>query len=380
MNYNLQINQDKICCISHTNFKGGSETYINNIIKNSELNLDWFFFESDINKSFDIKSQKLLGKLPRNLIKRTIYFFQVINKINNIGYKNIITFGFYPSFVGLIIKIIKPNIFWTVTQREEYSWANKFHKIMIYLFQLLSNRIETNAFHIKKKLSVKPFLKKKIFYCPNLIWENEKKLNKLSFLDKGLIYQKRKIILFIANNRPLKSANLAIEVFKKIYMNDKKIIFIIVGRGYEKIKTNLLQNDLFKENFLFTGELSNGEVRELMQIGNLLLFLSKTEASPNTIIESIYNNLPIIARPIEALENIIGNDQNGLFLKELDPESISEFILNIIYSEHDLLKLKERMKKSIISNKKFFSNHTFCSFPIRSGFYIKEFFNDDLIK
>ena len=161
MNSNLNIKKDKICCISHTNFKGGSETYINNIIKNSELNLDWFFFESHINKSFDLKSQKLLGKLPKNLIKRTIYFFKVINKINKLGYKNIITFGFYPSFIGLILKIIKPNIFWTVTQREEYSWANKFHKIIIYLFQFLSNRIETNAFHIKKKLSLKPFLQKK---------------------------------------------------------------------------------------------------------------------------------------------------------------------------------------------------------------------------
>ena len=114
-----------------------------------------------------------------------------------------------------------------------------------------------------------------------------------------------------------------------------------------------------------------------MRLGDLLLFLSKTEASPNTVIESIYYNLPVIARPIEALKTIIGNNHNGLFLKELDPKSISDFILNKLYSESDLLNLKKRMKESILSNKKVYSNHTFCSVPIQNGFYIKEFINKE---
>ena len=377
MNNKIKKNKEKVCCISYSNKKGGSETYINNIIKNSDINLDWFFFEISINKSFDIKSQRCLGELPKNFFKRIYYLFHISYEINNLGYKKIITFGFYPSLIGLLLKIIRPKIFWTITQREEYSWANKLHKLIIYLLQLMSNRIETNALHIYKNISIKPFFKRKTFYCPNLIWENEIKQFNSSFLNKNLINQKRKKILFIANNRPLKSVNLAIEVFKRISLKDKNIIFIIVGRGYEQIKKKLFLKNLFKKNFLFTGELSNKEVRGIMQSGDLLLFLSKTEASPNTVIESIYNNLPVIARPIEALKNIIGNDQNGYFLKELDPQSICDFILNKIYSENELLSLKERMKKSIISNKKVYSNHTFCSLPIKNGFYIKEMIKID---
>ena len=362
-----------ICCISYSNKTGGTENYINNIINNTNLNIDWYFFESNKNFYFNENAQNCLGGIPKNKILRMYFFLKITYKLCTNNYKKIITFGFYPSFIGFLIKLIKPNIFWTITQREEYQWAKKPHLLFIYIFQIFSNRIETNAYHIKRSLIKKSLLKNKTHYSPNLIWDLSNKNNRL-LLDKKIIDNKGKKILFIANNRPLKSSDLAIEVFKRISKKDKTIKFIIIGRGYENVKKEIKKERLISSNFLFTGELDNIDVRNYMIKGDLLLFLSKTEAAPNTLIESIYNGLPIIARRIPALETLIGKDFNGIFLSDLNSKNISEYILKLIYSKNKINLLRKRMDSSIISNKEIFSGHTFCEFEIRSGFYIKEFF------
>ena len=119
--------------------------------------------------------------------------------------------------------------------------------------------------------------------------------------------------------------------------------FLMVGDGKlrDYIERLIDQYDLHS-SFLITGWVDNpASYMKIMDIGTLL---SRWEGFGLVLPEYMACNIPIVATDVDAIPNIIKNNENGLLVKKDNPEAISDAIYTI-YSNKEL-------KRKIISNYK----------------------------
>ena len=63
---------------------------------------------------------------------------------------------------------------------------------------------------------------------------------------------------------------------------------------------------------------------------DLLLMTSKSEGSPNVVLEALSNGVPTVSVPIEANEGIVINNYNGVIINNRDPNKFFNGVINAI--------------------------------------------------
>lgn len=123
----------------------------------------------------------------------------------------------------------------------------------------------------------------------------------------------------------------------KILVKDKtQFSFYIIGGG-----KNLAQyKKIYKsERIHFLGRLENPI--PIMKQCNLMVVPSLADSCPNTVMEALYNGIPVIASREGGIPEILKNN-DALF--ELDPKSLALKILEIACDEKAIDKLKEQQR------------------------------------
>lgn len=106
---------------------------------------------------------------------------------------------------------------------------------------------------------------------------------------------------------PHKNLLLALRAFSKIERKDIK--FFIVGRKFQGIEGNMLYKllDCLDDKVIFTGRVSDDELKNFYANATLFLFPSKYEGFGIPIIEAMKFNLPIIASKIASIPEVAGD-------------------------------------------------------------------------
>ncbi len=137
----------------------------------------------------------------------------------------------------------------------------------------------------------------------------------------------------------------SIEGFAKFHKSHPDYELEIVGDGilYDDCKKSIENLDA-GEYIKLCGWLLHDELFKIMPKWKLLLFPTKTEGMPNSVLESMSLSIPALCSPVGGLKDIIKDNENGYVLPKDDSETIAKKLSEIF--DADSL---ERVSKNAVA-------------------------------
>lgn len=145
-------------------------------------------------------------------------------------------------------------------------------------------------------------------------------------------------ICFIGNfDNPRKGHDILLETAVKLHREGCRICFNIVGAGkdFEKYR-NKYENDLIR----FYGSMNNP--MHILKSCNLVVVPSLVDSCPNTVMESLYNGIPVIGSRRGGIPEILEDD---IALFEPNVKSLAQKIRSLYSDTKQLTDMKYRQMR-----------------------------------
>ena len=208
--------------------------------------------------------------------------------------------------------------------------------------------------------------RREVLFLPPVIPLLHHKVDKKNLLLKHGYASDDKILLFVGTLKNLKQPLLIVEALNKLdriwlYMNKLKMIFVGSGNLDSKLKERI-NNYGLQDITTFLGQVPQEEINEYYKLSSFYIISSIHEGKNMSLIEAMFNKLPIIASNAPGINDLIVNESNGL-LFDLDSISqLAEQIIKIVESPN----LAERL-----ANKAYCDYRNQFQFPDMLNQYVK---------
>ena len=260
------------------------------------------------------------------------------NKIKTV----ITTHGFFECFYPAYNFSFLERFLWKCVVTFPVKKSFKFIDVFMSLYPmeaelLRKNKIKEDCIHLVPN-GVDPFYEEK----PTSI-EIRNVLNKFNI-------NPNKPILFFTGNH---TSNKGLDIVKELSRNLKiKSTILIGGKLLNNEEPKLFVKGLDNNNveIIFTDFLSINEQRAIYNISSILLFPSKSDTLPLTIIEAMACSLPVIAFDVGGISFLL-NDCGFL----IDPNNTNKYFETITNLLKNKFELEEISKKALARQKKLFS-------------------------
>ncbi len=126
----------------------------------------------------------------------------------------------------------------------------------------------------------------------------------------------------------------SIKGFTQFHKSHPDYTLDIVGDGilYDECK-NLIQELDAKSFITLHGWMSHDDLFKIMPSWKLLLFATKTEGLPNSVLESMSVGVPALCSPVGGLKDLIVDKENGYILMRDEPDTIAQALCDVIDSD-----------------------------------------------
>lgn len=324
------IKKKNFCIISYDLISGGSELNAKKITKYIDNNYFWVSLSRKKKQVLKIKNLKKILFLSFTITR----FFNSLLKLEKFVQKNkiniIYAIGLYPSVLASILKL-KYKFKLIITRRGVINFLEFLKYFYFYVFiYFLSNKIETNSKKIFENFKKNFFFKKKIYLINNLV---EDKIFKGKY--KRILKKEKTILGFALNIRSVKDPKLIKEIIEIVH-NNSNFKFLIVGRDRDNFWTNISKK--YKKRVIWLNSLDQNKMINFYKTIDFLLITSKSEGSPNTVVEAMSNSKPTISVPIDATEGLIVNNYNGIISENRSPEKFFKAIIKANKNKKKLSK------------------------------------------
>ena len=162
---------------------------------------------------------------------------------------------------------------------------------------------------------------KKVRYIPPLFPFRQSELNRGAIKDRYSIPADSKVILYVGSLKELKSPITLIKAFNELeigFVNGENLHLVLAGDG--PLRDELEGETKYKERTLFLGNVPREDIPDLYRIADLYVITSRFEGTPLSMLEAIYNRVPVIGSDAKGINAIIENERNGM-LFELENHS-----------------------------------------------------------
>ena len=159
----------------------------------------------------------------------------------------------------------------------------------------------------------------------------------------------------------------SIEGFCEFHKSYPQYTLDIVGDGllYDECK-ELIKKQNAQDFIKLYGWVLHDELFEFMPEWKLLLFVTKTEGMPNSVLESMSMSVPALCSHVGGLKDLITDKENGYVLKEESPEMICESLCEVFSDEEELKRVSKNAKATI--NERFTLEKARENFKSQMGF------------
>ncbi|KKN12516.1 hypothetical protein LCGC14_1015670 [marine sediment metagenome] len=188
------------------------------------------------------------------------------------------------------------------------------------------------------------FFKKKILVAPQ------------HFIDPKELFLKQPIekrnntIGFIGRFTGEKGILNFIESIK--YLENENLNFIVIGHGDQEHRVlDFIQNIKLSNKIEYIKWIERSSLSDYMNKIKLLVIPSYTEGLPNVMLEAMASGTIVLASKVGSIPDVITDGINGFLLRNNDPKTIAEKIVEIIKKEN----LREISTNAISYIKKYFS-------------------------
>ncbi|QLH02205.1 hypothetical protein C5F47_00715 [Nitrosopumilus cobalaminigenes] len=271
------------------------------------------------------------------------------------GYMSFQTdFGSFIGFLRKIPLVITPH---GSLLGYDYLYDSSKSKIPYHIHDILTMKLPTKFAKYVIATSKAEFDDCKKFG----ISKNKIKLIPLSFTLKNINISEKvsfntKNILFVGRIVPLKNLDKLIKsiaILKKDFPNIK---FTIVGDeikgrllgdvGYKKQLEILITKLNLDENINFVGWTTDNALWEYYSKSDLFLFGSTYENFGRPLLEAAFFRIPLVSTNVGVARDLIGDDQGGIILKNLDEQYVSDNIKELLTNEKKYQKASKHVKSS----------------------------------
>ena len=195
-----------------------------------------------------------------------------------------------------------------------------------------------------------------IIYSENLIkkWSLEKYKNKIHvakehFLDfkefkiKKKFNERDNLVGYIGRLSKEKGILNFVESIPEILREKKDLKFLIGGDGLlrDKINKYLSENDLTNK-VRYLGWIPHDKLPDYLNELKLLVLPSYTEGLPNILLEAMACGTPVLANPVGAIPDIIGDGETGFVMENNTPNFIAVNVVRAL----NCTSLKEIVKNA----------------------------------
>lgn len=283
-------------------------------------------------KEFTFAEQIKLLKIIKNLSPDLVHFPMVQHPVlyngkKIIGMLDLTTLRFKNPSKNFIIFFIKQKLYWLVNY-----FATKKADAIITISEFVKKDI-LNHFKIN----------------PEKITVTYNSADKISDIPEEVdILHNKKFIMYVGRHQPHKNLDRLIEAHQKLLLNNPELVLAIAGKK-DKITEILEQriNEKNYKNILFTGFVSEGQLRWMYENCTAYVFPSLSEGFGLPGLEAMVHGAPVISSNATCLPEIYGDA--AIYFDPLSIDDMTEKINTVISS--DKLRVELVTKGKIQSSK-----------------------------
>lgn len=194
-----------------------------------------------------------------------------------------------------------------------------------------------------------------LIHIPPLIPFQKSSDSKEDLRDRYKISVNRKVFLYVGSLKELKHPDVIVKAFIELgegYLIKNNILMVFAGDGI--MKDELMQNckkEGLEDFFLFKGNIPREEIKKFYKLSDFYIISSDFEGTPISMLEAMYNKLPIIASDVRGVNSVIDEDR-GILFNNKDTQSL-------VYAIEKLLN-NDEFAKLISENSFNYYNKEFC--------------------
>jgi glycosyltransferase involved in cell wall biosynthesis len=299
-----------------------------------------------------------IGVKVANFRMKSVFDFWVIFKIIKfikINKIDIVSTALFPADVygRISAKLAGVPIILSTRHRFEDSKQEKNYRLLSWL-DTLTMAFSTKIIAVSK--TVRDYIIQwhrinptKVVTLYNGIDTNKYKAdnNGNDLLNKFNLDKNRLTIGFIGRLVEVKGLDYLLDAAAEIIKKKKKEVqFLIVGDGPLKGMLQNKTNDLgISKYIIFTGFRQN--IHEILNIIDILVISSLSEALPTIILEAMASGKPVVATNVGGVPEVVVNGETGILVPPRDPDSLTEAFLELLESPEKRFMMGEKGRQRV---------------------------------
>jgi len=165
------------------------------------------------------------------------------------------------------------------------------------------------------------------------------------------------ILLSLGSIKRIKGNDILLDAFlnlgkEYIKKNNLKLLFVGEGSMRNSLEKIVNKEDI-NSNVIFLGKIPYEKVSEMYKLADLYVIPSLFEGTPISLLEAMFNGLPIIGSDTNGINNNITDNVNGLLFKVGDEKELSIKLKKLIENKNLRDKLSKNATKFIKENYNF---------------------------
>ena len=146
--------------------------------------------------------------------------------------------------------------------------------------------------------------------------------------------QDDKIILFVGSIKKIKGPDVLLKAFIKLgkeFIENHKLKLTFIGDGHLKDKLiSTVKSAQFQNYIFFTGKLPYAAIPQYYKMSNIYVIPSEFEGTPKSLLEAMYNQMPIIASDVNGINDILTHEKNALLFENGNAQQLQNRIMLLV--------------------------------------------------
>ena len=186
----------------------------------------------------------------------------------------------------------------------------------------------------------------------------ESTISKEKLRNKYGFHNDDKIILSLGSIKKIKGSDTLLYAFLGLgitYIKNNNLKLLYVGEGpMKKGLIEIVKEKGFNKYVTFLGIIQHKEIPNIYKLSDIYVISSLFEGAPNSLLDAMFNGLPIIGTNINGINNLIQHGKNGLLYEKGNIKELSTKIMKIVENEDLSNKLSSAAKKArLVEQNKF---------------------------
>lgn len=142
------------------------------------------------------------------------------------------------------------------------------------------------------------------------------------------------VILSLGSIKKVKGSNILLEAFlnlgkEYIKANNLKLIYVGDGVMRDELEEKIVEKN-FSEYVKFFGSIPHEKVPELYKLADIYVISSLFEGMPLSLLEAMFNGLPIVGSNVNGINSLITHRKNGILFEKENIDDLKNRIRELI--------------------------------------------------